>query len=580
MDRVLLDHLSTTLADQRIAAFTWDVEADSYQWAGQDVEIFGIHDHANLPKTNRDVITRINPQDAPRRLSILQDVLSRETGKDTQVYSLTYRIHQEDGMSLFVDEHGTVVIDPSTGKRYVCGHIKRHEAKQSELFGEFGMAHQGRILLQEKIEERFMQRARGVGYLLVAGIDGFMILNGAYGARFADELLAKVGERLHRMIGDTGFVTRIDGDVFALFLPFSPHNEMAAVAKHILNHFYEVPLETSRGPMGLSVSTGGVLLEGRGTDAATVVTQAEMAMRAAKEQGRGSFIAFGDSSRKAQRNRLLLQSGESFLTALREQRVRLAFQPIMDIRTSSVAFHECLVRIVDDGGKVHAAGDFMPAVEQLGLGRMVDQHMLHLAVQELSAFPDLRLSVNVSHTTLVNRDWLRGAVIALRDRPSVATRLMVEITESAVMRDPDETIRVIRTLRDMGCRVALDDFGVGYTAFAQLKDLQIDVVKLDKSFIRNGDDAQNQLFVQTMRNLAHGINVEMVGEGAETMADVQRLQADGIHHIQGYVYGYPSMERIWLPKGHEFRKADGETTSRTSKQVLENPKSFLVQSHY
>jgi EAL domain-containing protein (putative c-di-GMP-specific phosphodiesterase class I) len=239
---------------------------------------------------------------------------------------------------------------------------------------------------------------------------------------------------------------------------------------------------------------------------------------------------------------------------MQENRVKLAFQPVINSKQQKVSFHECLIRLIDEKGKLHSAGQFIPAIERLGLGPMVDQFALRMAIQELTMFPDLELSVNVSNLSLTHQDWLRGLVAALRDRPSVARRLIVEITESAIIDNLDRTTRVVRTLQDLGCRVALDDFGAGYTAFAQLRKLDVDIVKIDKSFIRNMDEDHNHLFVKTLQALADGINVETVGEGAETTADASKLTADGVTHIQGYIYGFPQVERVWLPKDHVYRR--------------------------
>jgi EAL domain-containing protein (putative c-di-GMP-specific phosphodiesterase class I) len=110
--------------------------------------------------------------------------------------------------------------------------------------------------------------------------------------------------------------------------------------------------------------------------------------------------------------------------------------------------------------------------------------------------------------------------------------------------------------------VALDDFGAGYTAFAQLKTLDVDIVKIDKCFIRDMDESQNKLFVRTLQSLADGVEVKTVGEGAETLAEARLLAADGVHYVQGYVYGFPQVERVWLPKDHINRKITSGTPVR------------------
>jgi EAL domain-containing protein (putative c-di-GMP-specific phosphodiesterase class I) len=306
-------------------------------------------------------------------------------------------------------------------------------------------------------------------------------------------------------------------------------------------------------------------------------------MRAAKEQGRNCFVAYKESHQQTGGARLLLESGNAFLRALKDNRVRLAFQPIISTAKENVSFHECLIRMVDENGKLHSAAQFIPAVEKLGLGHLVDQFALRAAIQELTMFPDLNLSVNVSNLSLTHQDWLRGLVAALKDRPSVAQRLIIEITENTMMGDLDRTLRVIGTLRDLGCRVALDDFGAGSTAFSQLNQLDIDMVKIDKSFVRNISRDHNHLFVRTLQTLAEGIDVETVGEGAETANDARTLAGDGINYIQGYVYGFPQIERVWLPKDHAYRQvaSDGslpEAASGDSLSLVEALEADIIKT--
>ena len=136
-------------------------------------------------------------------------------------------------------------------------------------------------------------------------------------------------------------------------------------------------------------------------------------------------------------------------------------------------------------------------------------------------------------------------------------------------KNPEKTKLIVRTLQDLGCRVALDDFGAGYTAFCHLKDLGVDIVKIDKSFIRNIDDEHNHLFVKTLKMLAEGVNVETVGEGAETMAEAKLLTDDGIDHIQGFVYGFPRVERLWLPKDHVHRQISTQKGTMTGFSNME-----------
>lgn len=417
----------------------------------------------------------------------------------------------------------------------------------------------GRQIFTREIESWLTansQHQGTTGYLLVAGIDRLSLLNEAFGSAFTDSVILMTLSRLRETFIERVYVSRIDGDIFGLFFANAAHAEMASVAQHLVHSFHTNPLQTGAGPIAISISVGGVQMRQGASNAADILSHAEAALRVAKDRGPGRFISYNEAAEEIQSYRRLLDTGQSFMKAMKENRLRLAFQPVMNSLTGEAIFHESLIRYVDEEGKVHSADQFIPAIEKLGLVRLIDRYVMRLAVRELDNFPDLHLSVNVSSQSLQDQDWMRGVVSALRNRPNVAKRLIIEITETVVMGNIPLMQKVVRTLRDIGCRVALDDFGAGHTAFAQLKDLDINIVKIDKSFVRNIGQKDSQLFIKTLHTLAQGLGIETVGAGAETMNEARALASDGINYIQGYAYGLPNTERVWLPKNHERRFLD------------------------
>jgi EAL domain-containing protein (putative c-di-GMP-specific phosphodiesterase class I) len=225
----------------------------------------------------------------------------------------------------------------------------------------------------------------------------------------------------------------------------------------------------------------------------------------------------------------------------------LAYQPIVDALTPAVDHYECLLRLRRRDGQVVTAGAFVPLVEQSGLMRQVDRRALELAIEELSAHPRVRLAVNISGHTASDRGWLRMLSALVRGMPEVAERLTVEITETVALQDIDDTARFVRKLRDLGCRVALDDFGAGYTSFRNLKALDVDCVKIDGSFVKGlSENVDNQLFVRTLLGLAEGLGLKTVAECVETAADAALLARRGVRYLQGWYFGKPTLERPWL----------------------------------
>jgi EAL domain-containing protein (putative c-di-GMP-specific phosphodiesterase class I) len=216
-------------------------------------------------------------------------------------------------------------------------------------------------------------------------------------------------------------------------------------------------------------------------------------------------------------------------------------------------------------GNVVAAAKFMPVVEKLGMIRPVDRTALRLAVEELEAHPAVKIAINVSGLTTSDRSWLRSATALLRGRNGLAERLIVEITETAGLDDMDACARFVTTLRELGCRVALDDFGAGYTSFRHLKQLAVNIVKIDGSFVRNiRSTPDNLVFVRTLIDLARTFDLETVAECVETMDEADILTAEGVNYLQGYAFGKPELARPWLAADSEV-KATGDKHPRAKR---------------
>jgi EAL domain-containing protein (putative c-di-GMP-specific phosphodiesterase class I) len=208
-----------------------------------------------------------------------------------------------------------------------------------------------------------------------------------------------------------------------------------------------------------------------------------------------------------------------------------------------VTYYECLVRMYDRDGKLVPAAQFVPAIEQLGLMRSIDNRVRDLAIFELERNPQVSLAINISGLTATERSWFRGLVARLKERRDIAKRLIVEITETAALQDIDETSRFVSALRALGCKVALDDFGSGFTTFHHLKALTVDVVKIDGSFVRNiTTDTENQIFIHNLMALAQALGVSTVAECVETREDADYLSNAGIDLLQGYYFGRPEID--------------------------------------
>ena len=242
--------------------------------------------------------------------------------------------------------------------------------------------------------------------------------------------------------------------------------------------------------------------------------------------------------------------------ALERGDVVLAYQPVVQAGNGkSVAFYEGLIRILDDTGRVIPARDFMGAVENQDLGRLIDCASLRAGLRALKMTPDLRLSINMSARSIGYPQWKQILNRALHSDPRVGERLILEITESSAMQMPELVTVFMAELQEKGITFALDDFGAGHTAFRYLKEFYFDIVKIDAQFIRNvHQDPNNQVLTQALISIAGHFDMFTVAEAVETPDEAAWPASAGFDCLQGYLFGAPSLSPPWaLTKGGKSR---------------------------
>lgn len=238
---------------------------------------------------------------------------------------------------------------------------------------------------------------------------------------------------------------------------------------------------------------------------------------------------------------------EAVGAALGQDRLLLAFQPVVCARSGGVDYFECLLRMRSPSGGLVPCGEFIAAAEEAGLIGLIDRCVLHKTFDELAAHPAVKLGFNVSGRTAGDRPWLRALMALLRRRPDCARRLVVEITETAALADLDESARFVDTLRHAQCRVALDDFGAGHTSLRHLQALTVDIVKIDGSFVRSlAGRRENRIILRHLLGLTRSFGLGTVAECVETAEEAALLREEGIGYLQGYHLGRPTLARPWL----------------------------------
>ena len=211
------------------------------------------------------------------------------------------------------------------------------------------------------------------------------------------------------------------------------------------------------------------------------------------------------------------------------------------------------------------APDIVPVAEKLGLIRLVDHRVLELVVAELAASPNVQLSLNISPDTTMDPDWWASIESLMRAHPGVAERLIVEITETVAIQDIDDVRGFVTRLKNFGSRIAIDDFGAGYTSFRNLRKLGVDIVKIDGAFVQNiARSADDRAFVQTLIDLARRLQIKTVAEWVQDEESAVMLRDWGCDYIQGRLIGLASSERPWDARGRDGccrRRADSSIAS-------------------
>jgi EAL domain-containing protein (putative c-di-GMP-specific phosphodiesterase class I) len=235
--------------------------------------------------------------------------------------------------------------------------------------------------------------------------------------------------------------------------------------------------------------------------------------------------------------------------------------------------HEALLRMTDGDGELVAAGHLIPVAEKLGLVRLIDRAVAQMTISSLHNYPQAQLSMNVSGSTATDPRWFNQLTEIIAANQSVASRLTVEITETIALGDLKETFSFVEALRNIGCSVAIDDFGAGFTSFRNLRDLPVNIVKLDGSFCRGlKHNAANQYLVRTLIDLTHKFDLKVIAEWVETSEDAEILKDCNIDLMQGKLFGEAAMTLPWTRK-EERGFASANTVEPTA--AVEETKVFI-----
>ena len=398
-----------------------------------------------------------------------------------------------------------------------------------------------RSLLSDRIRQNILlaQREHHELALLVMDLDRFKDINDTLGHQYGDKVLQEVSTRMRAALRESDTIARLGGDEFAILLPNTNLNQAKGLADKLLQ-IVDEPFLIGEQVLHVGGSIGITLYPQHGEDEVALLQRADVAMYVAKRGHLGSAVYDPSADQHSLRNLALL--GE-LRGAIERDQLLLHFQPKVNLKTGKVYGVESLVRWQHPRHGFMHPDEFVPLAEQTGLIAPLSQWALKEGLKTCSQFCEglpLDVAVNLSVRNLQDPRFPSKVAHLLEEYCSDPSRLRLEITETAIMADPGRALDVLNRLSAMGVKLSIDDFGTGYSSLAHLKQMPVDELKIDKSFVTGMlEDESDAMIVRSVIDLAHNIGITVVAEGVETEEIYNRLKEMGCDAVQGYYMSKP-----------------------------------------
>jgi len=547
------------------AAFVWDLASDRMAWSDQAAAVFQDIPAPTLAR-GAEFAKLIEPSREIRSEALLSTTAA--AGRASVPYRIEYGVRATTAAPVcWIEECGCWFPGADGKPARVEGIVRvnneRHAhdqqllklSRHDPLTGELNRTHLV-AALAETIEEA--SRFRTNFAFMLIGIDHLARINDAFGFDVADEVICEVARRIRARLRAGDQLGRFSGNKFGLVLKNCTADDMNVAAERFLAGIRNDIVPTKSGPVSVTASIGAVGAPRHARSADEAINRAHEILDHAKSRRSGSFAMWRPNVEHDAQRRVNIRVTDEIVTALNERRIVMAYEPVVDAVTHQPAFHECLVRMQQPDGQFLLAPDIVPVAEKLGLIRLVDHRVLELVVAELAASPNVQLSLNISPDTTMDPDWWASIESLMVAHPGIAERLIVEITETVAIQDLTQVRGFVTRLKNFGARIAIDDFGAGYTSFRNLRNLGVDIVKIDGAFVQNvARSADDRAFVQTLIDLARRLGIKTVAEWVQDQESADMLRDWGCDYIQGRLIGLASQEKPWDVAGVESATAAG-----------------------
>ncbi len=545
-----LKRLQLAITKANNVVYEWNVNKNIITWTGDTRSILSLDNPIEISTLER-FIELIHKQDRAKFISSFE--LSRDNGGD---YSRVYRIVIDDEEFVRVVDKGTV--EKVGNDTVMVGMIsadddvvrvrslKKEPNMREQNYGAYNDNYENDIFIEElhTIYQNCVT-ADKEAVLLKISIDNLPMMMTWYSPKFANRIMEALEIQLTQLLRESDVIHRTALDQFGIILRNQTKTEVELVIDRILRKIQLYNNPSFKEPIHLRTSIGSVHFPSYTDSPTDALNKAYLALSNAKNKASEFHCDYLDAKRehldsKDQVTKLLYMQN-----AFKENKIHLAYQPVIKSSDGHVASYECLMRVEDEHGNLSSAGNLIPVAERMGYIDIVDEYVLEKVVAELKEYPDISLAFNVSNLTTDNPKWLQHCTRIL-ENADIAHRMIVEITETAAQGDLRQTAYFVAALQAIGCQVALDDFGAGYTSFRQLKSLSVDKVKIDGSYIMGlEENSENLLFIKTLLDFNQSYGLETVAECVETGEVAKILMGLKVDYMQGYYFGKPDIARPW-----------------------------------
>jgi diguanylate cyclase (GGDEF)-like protein len=412
------------------------------------------------------------------------------------------------------------------------------------------------------LQEKSATDGAVAGAFIQLDLDHFKTINDALGHDVGDDVLRSIGRRLRHNLGDSILVARIGGDEFAVVLSqlgTEPERTLERCTQQLVS-LMEQPVQVGDHLLDVGCTMGVVLFPEFANTVVDVFRNADIALNKAKMSGRGGYQLFTPEMRDSVSHRLAMDNG--LRAALVNRELHVFYQPQLD-GAGNLMGAEALIRWRHPEQGWIPPLHFIPVAEETGLINVIGQWVLEESLKHRKEWTEKRLpftghlSVNVSPWQFARPDFVTCTIAAVEQLQVPPSHITLEVTESALLTDIDDTIAKLTQLRRFGITIALDDFGTGYSSLAYLRDLPLDILKIDKAFVDALETSAHEPLVESMIAIGRNMGLQVVAEGVETEVQLERLKALGCNVFQGYLFSRPLPEadfQQWLQQYRDNRK--------------------------